>query len=186
MRYTLRPPGRTRPSDGRSGPCRPARVVRKAARGHRRSIHLDGRDLPKKRRSPHDRISRVFRTQSPPHKTNGSKRRLRTNRCDSHGFQRALQSGGLPAWLIDSNLAGGGPLMDLGIYWVNTTRGLLGEDPVRASAQAWSRDASRFRQVEEGNFGSSIRAGLFNKEPRRTVRHCRPSSLFTVRTGGFC
>lgn len=55
-----------------------------------------------------------------------------------------------PAWLVDSNLAGGGPLMDLGIYCVNTTRWLLGEDPVRASAQAWSRDASRFRQVEEG------------------------------------
>lgn len=53
-------------------------------------------------------------------------------------------------WLLDEKLAGGGPLMDLGVYSINTSRWLLGEDPVEVSAQAWKNDTSRFRQVEEG------------------------------------
>ena len=53
-------------------------------------------------------------------------------------------------WLLDRQLAGGGPLMDLGIYCVNTTRWLLEQDPVEASAFAWKNDASRFHNVEEG------------------------------------
>jgi predicted dehydrogenase len=53
-------------------------------------------------------------------------------------------------WLLDRQLAGGGPLMDLGVYCVNTTRWLLEQDPVEASAFAWKSDASRFRNIEEG------------------------------------
>lgn len=53
-------------------------------------------------------------------------------------------------WLLDSNIAGGGPLMDLGIYSVNTTRWLLDEDPVSVIAQTWVRDKTRFGDVEEG------------------------------------
>jgi glucose-fructose oxidoreductase len=55
-----------------------------------------------------------------------------------------------PAWLRDVKLAGGGPLMDLGVYCVNTTRWLVDEDPVEVSAQAWRHDLSRFHEVEEG------------------------------------
>lgn len=66
-----------------------------------------------------------------------------------------------PAWLRDARLAGGGPLMDLGVYCVNTTRWLVEEDPVEVSAQAWRHDLSRFREVEEGiafrmNFASGL------------------------------
>jgi len=53
-------------------------------------------------------------------------------------------------WLVDSNLAGGGPLMDLGVYCVNTTRWLVEEDPVDVSAQSWARDTVTFWDVEEG------------------------------------
>jgi predicted dehydrogenase len=54
-------------------------------------------------------------------------------------------------WLLDRNLAGGGPLMDLGIYCVNTTRWLLGEDPAEVTtATAWTNDSGHFREVEEG------------------------------------
>jgi predicted dehydrogenase len=53
-------------------------------------------------------------------------------------------------WLLDSRLAGGGPLMDLGIYCVNTTRWLVDEDPVEVTASSWSHDKARFHQVEEG------------------------------------
>jgi predicted dehydrogenase len=53
-------------------------------------------------------------------------------------------------WLLDGKVAGGGPLMDLGVYCVNTTRWLLEEDPVNVSAHSWKKDAGRFRNVEEG------------------------------------
>ena len=53
-------------------------------------------------------------------------------------------------WLLDAKLAGGGPLMDLGVYCVNTSRWLVDEDPVQVSAQSWRHDSTRFREVEEG------------------------------------
>jgi predicted dehydrogenase len=53
-------------------------------------------------------------------------------------------------WLLDAKLAGGGPLMDLGIYCVNTTRWLLDQDPVTVSAESWRHDMLRFREVEQG------------------------------------
>jgi len=65
-------------------------------------------------------------------------------------FSELYSPGVSPAWLVDAALAGGGPLMDLGVYCVNTSRWLLGEDPVEASAQAWVNDAATFRNVEEG------------------------------------
>jgi predicted dehydrogenase len=53
-------------------------------------------------------------------------------------------------WLLDEKLAGGGPLMDLGVYCVNTSRWLLSEDPIEVNACAWRNDKTRFREVEEG------------------------------------
>lgn len=64
-------------------------------------------------------------------------------------------------WLLDSKLAGGGPMMDLGIYCVNTSRWLVDEDPVEVSAEAWKHDALRFREVEEGvSFRMRFPSGL--------------------------
>ena len=65
-------------------------------------------------------------------------------------FSELYRPGVSPAWLIDKTLSGGGPLTDLGVYCVNTTRWIAGENPVEASAQSWAHDASRFRTVEEG------------------------------------
>jgi predicted dehydrogenase len=53
-------------------------------------------------------------------------------------------------WLLNSNMAGGGPLKDLGVYCVNTTRWLIEEDPVSVTAQAWANDTVLFSEVEEG------------------------------------
>jgi predicted dehydrogenase len=53
------------------------------------------------------------------------------------------------AWLVDPKVAGGGPLMDLGVYCVNTTRWLVKEDPIEVGAQTWTSDAATFRDVEE-------------------------------------
>lgn len=53
-------------------------------------------------------------------------------------------------WLLDAKMAGGGPLMDLGVYCVNTCRWLVEEDPSEVIAQAWVNDTVRFKEVEEG------------------------------------
>ena len=65
-------------------------------------------------------------------------------------FSELHVAGKSVAWLLDAQLAGGGPLMDLGIYCVNTTRWLVDEDPAEVNAEAWKHDAGRFRKVEEG------------------------------------
>jgi predicted dehydrogenase len=65
------------------------------------------------------------------------------------------------AWLLDSRVAGGGALMDLGVYCVNTSRWLVEEDPVEVSAYSWKMDTVRFRDVEEGiSFRMQFASGL--------------------------
>jgi predicted dehydrogenase len=53
-------------------------------------------------------------------------------------------------WLLNKAIAGGGPLMDLGVYCTNTCRWILGEDPAEVTAQTWHNDNRRFVEVEEG------------------------------------
>src|ERR1700756_4635115 len=55
-----------------------------------------------------------------------------------------------PPWWFSRKLCGGGRLMDLGVYCVNTCRWLAGEDPIAAEATSWVRDRRRFKEVEEG------------------------------------
>lgn len=53
-------------------------------------------------------------------------------------------------WRLDKAMAGGGPLMDVGIYCLNATRYLTGEEPVEFSAYAYSDPTDpRFKTVEE-------------------------------------
>jgi predicted dehydrogenase len=66
-----------------------------------------------------------------------------------------------PAWLLDHSQAGGGPMMDLGVYCVNTSRWLAGEDPVEAAAESWRHDTRSFANVEEGvTFRLKFQSGL--------------------------
>ena len=53
-------------------------------------------------------------------------------------------------WRVSKKLGGGGPLVDVGIYCLNATRYLTGEEPVefRAFASTRTRD-ERFREIEE-------------------------------------
>ena len=53
------------------------------------------------------------------------------------------------SWHLKKALAGGGSLMDVGIYCVNMVRWLTGLEPVEASAYAWTNDPARFREVED-------------------------------------
>ncbi len=54
-----------------------------------------------------------------------------------------------PAWHFDRRLSGGGSLMDLGVYCVNTARWIVGRDPVEANGYTWTTNPERYREVEE-------------------------------------
>ena len=52
-------------------------------------------------------------------------------------------------WRLNRALAGGGPLMDVGIYAVQAMRYLTGEEPVTVTAQQTTTDPVKFHDVEE-------------------------------------
>jgi predicted dehydrogenase len=53
-------------------------------------------------------------------------------------------------WRLNRKLAGGGSLMDIGIYALNAVRYLSGEEPTEVTAISYATpDDSRFREVEE-------------------------------------
>ncbi|GHE49188.1 glucose-fructose oxidoreductase [Sphingobacterium griseoflavum] len=49
-------------------------------------------------------------------------------------------------WRLNKALAGGGSLMDIGIYAINGARYMLGEDPVWVSAQETKTDPVKFKE----------------------------------------
>ena len=51
-------------------------------------------------------------------------------------------------WRLKRALSGGGPLMDIGIYALQATRYLTGEEPTWVSALTTKGDAARFSEVE--------------------------------------
>ncbi|WP_322964518.1 Gfo/Idh/MocA family protein [Sphingomonas fuzhouensis] len=62
-----------------------------------------------------------------------------------HGFNAQPNQ-----WRLDRRLSGGGSLMDIGIYSLNATRYLTGEEPVEVSAiESTDRSDPRFRTVED-------------------------------------
>ena len=61
-----------------------------------------------------------------------------------------LDVGGPNQWRLDKRLAGGGSLMDIGIYSLNATRYLTGEEPIAVSAMQYqNEDDPRFSEVEQ-------------------------------------
>ena len=59
-----------------------------------------------------------------------------------------LAAGDADQWRLDADLAGGGALMDVGVYPLNTARFLLDADPVSVQAAVSSPDAG-FEEVDE-------------------------------------
>ena len=53
------------------------------------------------------------------------------------------------AWQLNQKLAGGGSLMDIGIYCVNTMRWVAGSTPIDATAHSWTDNPKRFSEVED-------------------------------------
>ncbi|HEY2933936.1 MAG TPA: Gfo/Idh/MocA family oxidoreductase [Acidobacteriota bacterium] len=75
-----------------------------------------------------------------------------------HGFNI-----GDPAqWRLNKVLAGGGSLMDIGIYSLQATRYITGEEPAEVNAMMYSTPGdSRFREVEEAiNFQLRFPSGV--------------------------
>jgi predicted dehydrogenase len=91
---------------------------------------------------------------------------------DAH-FGRNIEPG---VWRLNRALAGGGPLMDLGIYALQATRYLTGEEPVSISATTTAGDPSRFSEVEE----SAVWQSRF---PSGAIGRC--SSSYNVAGGGY-
>ena len=52
-------------------------------------------------------------------------------------------------WRLDRALAGGGPLMDVGVYALQTARMLTGEEPTLVTAVETKTDPVKFHSVEE-------------------------------------
>lgn len=65
-------------------------------------------------------------------------------------------------WRMNKALAGGGSLYDIGLYSLNATRYLTGEEPTEITAQMFSTpDDPRFREVEENvNFTLRFPSGV--------------------------
>ena len=49
-------------------------------------------------------------------------------------------------WRLDKKLAGGGAMMDIGIYSINGARYMLGEDPIWVTAQETKTDPEKFKE----------------------------------------
>ncbi|MFN4146962.1 MAG: Gfo/Idh/MocA family protein, partial [Runella sp.] len=52
-------------------------------------------------------------------------------------------------WRLKKSLAGGGALMDVGIYCINAARYATGEEPIWISAQESKTDPVKFKEVDE-------------------------------------
>ena len=55
-------------------------------------------------------------------------------------------------WRLDKAKGGGGAIMDLGVYPIQACRYVAGEEPISVTAQAFTNDTSRFRDIYETFF----------------------------------
>ena len=86
----------------------------------------------------------------------------------------AIDVGEPGQWRLDRELAGGGALMDVGIYALQATRYLTGEEPVLVSAIETKTDKIKFAEVDESMVWTT-------RFPSGVVAHCSTS----YRAGGI-
>lgn len=99
-----------------------------------------------------DRLLAIgYRCQFEPHYL----KMMEMARGKSFGDVRMIEAGfgfkiGDPTqWRLKRQLAGGGALMDVGIYALQACRGITGEEPVAITAQETKTDAKKFAEVDE-------------------------------------
>jgi len=64
-------------------------------------------------------------------------------------YTEIVDPGKAKTWQLNQKLAGGGSLMDIGIYCVNSMRWIAGSTPIDATAYRWTDDPKRFSEVED-------------------------------------
>lgn len=95
-----------------------------------------------------------YRVHYEPH----NRRAIEFGRTKKYGDMRSIDAaagfdiGGRRQWRLDKKLAGGGCLFDIGIYALNATRYLTGEEPVELNAMISNPPGdNRFSDEVEGN-----------------------------------
>jgi predicted dehydrogenase len=56
------------------------------------------------------------------------------------------------SWRLDKDMGGGGAIMDLGVYPLQATRYITGEEPVAVTAQGYIRNHVRYKGIYESMF----------------------------------
>jgi len=121
-------------------------------------------------------LGTAYRCQYDPHHLEC----IRLVRERVFGAPKILQAGfaidvGRPdQWRLDRALAGGGALMDVGIYALQATRYLTGEEPVVVSALETKTDPVKFAEVDETMAWTA-------RFPGGAIAHCSTS----YRAGGI-
>ena len=98
--------------------------------------------------------------------------------------QMILADAGFPIgdptqWRLNKKMAGGGSMMDIGIYALNASRYLTGEEPAEINAMSYSHPSDpRFKEVEEHinfqlRFPSGILANCTSSYGYFQQSHCR-------------
>jgi len=95
------------------------------------------------------RLGVAYRCRFEPHHLEA----IRLARSGEFGALRTIDAYfsfniGPSGWRLQRTLSGGGPLMDVGIYALQATRYLTGEEPIWVSGLTTSGDPARFTQVE--------------------------------------
>jgi predicted dehydrogenase len=93
------------------------------------------------------------------------------------GFGRTMQT--TTEWRLQMALAGGGPMMDVGIYALQSTRHITGLEPIQVSAKEHPKtDLVKFKEVEEGlDWQATFPGGL--------VANCKTSYNVSQGMNGF-
>jgi len=100
------------------------------------------------------------------------------------GFSRGISAN---EWRLNKTLAGGGPLMDVGIYALQTCRFVSGEEPVEVTASFGPvTDPEKFKEVEESvEWEMTFPSGLKTKCRTNYERNDANSFMVTAEKGTF-
>ena len=111
----------------------------------------DCRDMISACKAASRKLAIGYRCQYEPHHLNC----IETSRSKELGEIKVIEAGfgfkiGDPKqWRLNKKLAGGGALMDVGVYALQACRYLTGEEPAVITAQETKTDAVKFAQVDE-------------------------------------
>ena len=118
---------------------RQTRLLREADGGDARGVRADDRRRQEGRPPARHRLPPALRTLQPgagPHRPGARARRAEVHRGDRRHHPRRPEE-----WRLDKKLAGGGSMVDIGIYALQAVRHVSGEEPISVSARATITDS---------------------------------------------